>query len=335
MAWEMLMYPLTATVAVVSSLVVLYFTSPSLLIQTAMKYYIFASGMRVKFVGDDRFMFCYGERGIRRKDKSSILLIHGFTASKDQWLSLFKSLPKDLHLLAVDLPGHGNTTTPKDDQDVSMSELIGLMHKFVCLSGLDEQPFHIVGTSLGGAIGGLYTAKYSSHVERLTMICPAMKTPIESEFSLSVKAAIDLGPDNIDVSHCLLLPETPEQTQKLLDTCLYHKQPINRQILKGLIALREDKNIFFLRLFKCLARQENVTLLVEKAQDITRPTQLVWGEHDELIDKSGAELLKKVLPNCERVDMIERCGHSVNMDRPGAIMKTILEFRGEYDRKNV
>ncbi|XP_046575272.1 monoacylglycerol lipase ABHD6-like [Haliotis rubra] len=300
-----------------------------------MKYFIFASGMQVKFVGDDSFMFCYGERGTRWKDKSSILLIHGFTASKDQWLALFKKLPKDLHLIAVDLPGHGSTSTPKDEDDVSLSSLVDLLHKFVNLSGLAEQPFHVVGTSLGGVIGGLYTAKYNSYVDRLTMVCPAMKTPVDSEFSKQMLAAIDMGPDNLDISHCSLIPQTPEQTQKMLDSCLYHKQPINYQILKGIVALRAPKNHFYLRLFKNLAREENVTVLVEKARHISPPTQLVWGEHDELIDKSGAEVLKKVLPNCERVDIIERCGHSVNMDRPGAVMKTILVFRGEYDRKNV
>ena len=46
--------------------------------------------MQVKFIGDEDYVFCYGERGQKSPDRSSILLIHGFTSSKDQWNSAFK-----------------------------------------------------------------------------------------------------------------------------------------------------------------------------------------------------------------------------------------------------
>ena len=47
-------------------------------------------GMEVKFVGDESHVFCYGERGQKSESRPSILFVHGFTASKDQWLGAFK-----------------------------------------------------------------------------------------------------------------------------------------------------------------------------------------------------------------------------------------------------
>lgn len=41
--------------------------------------------------------------------------------------------------------------------------------------GLDEEPFHLIGMSMGGALAGLYAAEFPEHVHSLTLICPASK----------------------------------------------------------------------------------------------------------------------------------------------------------------
>ena len=45
--------------------------------------------------------------------------------------------------------------------------------QFVEAIGLNKEPFHLVGTSLGGAIAGCYAADYPSELCKLTVICPA------------------------------------------------------------------------------------------------------------------------------------------------------------------
>ena len=49
----------------------------------------------------------------------------------------------------------------------------------------------------------------------------------------------------------------------------------------------------------------------------------------QIIDVSGAEHLKKLLPDCRRKDIFPQCGHLVELDRPGALTKAIKEFRRE------
>ena len=41
-------------------------------------------------------------------------------------------------------------------------------------------------------------------------------------------------------------------------------------------------------------------------------------------------MLRAKLPNLQSVEVYDRCGHSVCMDRPGALVKSLLQFRGEY-----
>ncbi|KAK0058859.1 monoacylglycerol lipase ABHD6, partial [Biomphalaria pfeifferi] len=48
------------------------------------------AGMKINYVGDEEMIFCYGERHRPQANKPSIVFVHGFSSSKDQWISCFK-----------------------------------------------------------------------------------------------------------------------------------------------------------------------------------------------------------------------------------------------------
>ena len=52
----------------------------------------------------------------------------------------------------------------------------------------------------------------------------------------------------------------------------------------------------------------------------------------QLIDASGADVLEKKLQCCAQVDVFDKCGHVVSMDRPYYMSQAILKFR-EYAGK--
>ena len=67
---------------------------------------------------------------------------------------------------------------------------------FLCLqfaieTGLTEQPFHILGTSLGGAISAVYSAMYPEDVAKATLVCPASRTFITSNFYITKYTLIE------------------------------------------------------------------------------------------------------------------------------------------------
>ncbi|ESO99543.1 hypothetical protein LOTGIDRAFT_231126 [Lottia gigantea] len=329
--WSYIIYTSSAILATIfTGSILLFYTSPKHIMFLLLKLQTKRCGMSVKFVGDENYMYCYGERGSKNPKKTSILMIHGFSASKDMFLGLYKRLPSDVHLISMDLPGHGSSFTPKPDDEIGLKYMVHHIHRFVKLVGLYESPFHLIGTSLGGAIVGHFTMEYPELVDRLSLICPAMKTPEESIFSKTANEALLKGIENVEYKDLILLPVTPSEGQKMFDCVVYHKQLINKQVLQGLMDLRKPKNEFFLSLFKALAKEDCTSLLEDKASEIKCPTQIIWGKHDEVIDVSGAEVLHKKLANCKHIDIIERAGHSILLDRPGALTKSLLVFRGEY-----
>jgi len=40
---------------------------------------------------------------------------------------------------------------------------------------LTDSPVHLIGTSMGGGIAGLYASRYPDHLALLTLICPTGK----------------------------------------------------------------------------------------------------------------------------------------------------------------
>lgn len=45
--------------------------------------------------------------------------------------------------------------------------------QFVECIKLNKKPFHLVGTSMGGNVAGVYAAQYPEDICSLTLICPA------------------------------------------------------------------------------------------------------------------------------------------------------------------
>ena len=46
--------------------------------------------MRTKTVQAGDYIWCYAEKNERNPERLSLLLVHGFSASKDMWIQLIK-----------------------------------------------------------------------------------------------------------------------------------------------------------------------------------------------------------------------------------------------------
>jgi len=124
-------------------------------------------------------------------------------------------LPKDMEVISLDLPGHGETTT-SDDDDLSVEGQADAVHDFVSHAGIDTTKLHLCGQSMGGSIAGTYASKYHDSLSMLTLLCPATRTPKLSKFMESVLDGGDI--------HDWLLPETEEQVQKNVQRVYLQRQ---------------------------------------------------------------------------------------------------------------
>ncbi|KAF7249969.1 Monoacylglycerol lipase ABHD6 [Varanus komodoensis] len=250
----------------------IYMLWPSVFLTIFRWYLCWRNGLKVRYAQHEGYKFCYFSRGKPGFDPS-ILMLHGFSLSKSMWLLTLEYLPKDTHLICVDLPGHGETTclpgddyTPVDQakrlHQVSMFfraafsswvpaacsncgiPAMGIMGTgFVECTGLSRKPFHLVGLSMGGMVAGVYAALYPSDVCALSLLCPAgVRNPKDNKFITHLK---ELEESHKLVGNNPLIPLNVQQGVELYKLSVYHRCRISKQFLKAFLKQREQENKFY------------------------------------------------------------------------------------------
>jgi len=145
--------------AVLALALVAYFVLPSLLLKRATDSERKAAGLQQKtaLIGDHEIAYLEGGRG------EAIIMVHGFGANKDNWTRFAKFITPGFHVLALDLPGFGNSTS-LEKASYGIVEQAKRLNQFADAIGL--QRFHIVGNSMGGLHRGSicsYVFRESDH----------------------------------------------------------------------------------------------------------------------------------------------------------------------------
>uniref|UniRef100_A0A3B4F636 acylglycerol lipase n=2 Tax=Haplochromini TaxID=319058 RepID=A0A3B4F636_9CICH len=289
---------------------------PSALIKVYYWYWRRTLGLQVGYADCGGYRFCYSYRG-KPGMRPSILMLHGFSAHKDTWLTVVKYLPKHLHIMCVDMPGHEGTTRTNID-DYSIQGQVKRIHQFVETIRLNRKQFHLVGTGMGGNVAGVYAACYPSEICSMTLICPDGQS---TKFDNHVQ---DLEHSNYTLN-IPLIPTTPEEMEDMFKLCSHVRFKIPQQILQGLVDVREPHNTFYQEVFMEIVGEKSRYALQDHLHLITTPLQVIWGKQDQVVDVSGAAVIAETLSEC-RVDLLENCGHSVVMERPSRTARLILEF---------
>uniref|UniRef100_A0A673M0T6 Abhydrolase domain containing 6b n=1 Tax=Sinocyclocheilus rhinocerous TaxID=307959 RepID=A0A673M0T6_9TELE len=198
---------------------------PSSLIKVYYWYWRRTLGLQVRYADCGGYRFCYSYRG-KPGLRPSVLMLHDFSAHKDTWLPMVKYLPKHLHLLCVDMPGHKGTTRTNTD-DYSIQGQVKRIRQFVEAIRLNRKPFHLVGTSMGGTVAGVYAAYHPSDLCGLTIICPVgLKNQMESQFD-SQMHEVEHSQYTLNIP---LIPSTPEEMEEMLKLCSHVRFRVPQQV---------------------------------------------------------------------------------------------------------
>ncbi|XP_060622461.2 monoacylglycerol lipase ABHD6-like isoform X1 [Anolis sagrei] len=312
---------------VLISFLAVYYLWPSVLIRVGIWYKRKKNGVKIKYAKCKDYTFCYICRG-NPGPQPSMLLLHGFTASKDMWLELFKGFPKDLHVVCIDMPGHGDTTRLEGESYTGVDQ-VARIHQFVECVGLNRKPFHLVGISMGGMVAGLYAAYHPSEVHCLSLFCPAgLQSPTPSEYMKHMK---DMkSQEKSSAENNPLIPSSLEQAKDLIKLGIYQSPPkLDTQLIKGYLDYQRPHNAFYKKCFADISSEESRFLLHDNLTKIKAPMQVIWGKDDKIIDPSGAEVFAAAFPSSQ-IYILERCGHFIVGDRPRKSIKLLLEFNNSF-----
>jgi pimeloyl-ACP methyl ester carboxylesterase len=112
----------------------------------------------------------YLERGTAVHGQPTIVLLHGLMGCADTFLPLMRAFETELHVIALDLPGAGQSERRRDI-DPSLLNAAELVGRFVAEIGA-IRPI-VVGHSHGGAVAMSLAARHRDTMRSLVLLAPA------------------------------------------------------------------------------------------------------------------------------------------------------------------
>jgi pyruvate dehydrogenase E2 component (dihydrolipoamide acetyltransferase) len=238
-------------------------------------------------------------RYARRGDAAStVLLIHGFGGDLDNWLFNLDALGEQSTVVALDLPGHGQSdrTLP--------GRTLGDLGRFVMrfLDAVEIQSTHLVGHSLGGAIAAQMALDHPDRVDSLALIASAgLGDEIDTAYTegfVAAQSRRDLKPL---VEQLFARPELV--TRQLLDDILKYKR---------LDGVRELLSELGGSLFAQGRQREQPG---RRLGETGKRVLVVWGAEDRIIPAKHAGHA----PPSATIRIIESAGHMVQMEKAGEV----------------
>lgn len=241
-----------------------------------------------------------------------LLLVHGFTGSKENWLPLMPHLMQRFRIIAPDLPGWGESQR-LPDADYGFRAQAERLAAFVERVA-PGQPLRLVGHSMGGGIAAVYAGQSPPALQRLVLM-DAAGVPFDNDFARRVEA----GEHPFEVTDAASLA-------RQIDLVFMQKPWIPWPADRALIAQRRAQVGFERSVLTRIAGDPVLAFApAAAAQGITAPTLLLWCRDDRVIDRSAAEAWRQRIRHAQ-LALLDRCNHMPMMEQPAHTAQALLDF---------
>ena len=245
----------------------------------------------------------YVEKG--NKDIPAVIFLHGYSNSWHSFETVMNMFPPEMHLIALSLRGHGNSSKP--NEGYHPKDFVGDLSLFI-----DEKKLGasiIVGHSLGGVVAQQFAISYPQLTKALVLV--------DTDASFF---------DN---------PGLPE----FLDGILKFEKPVDYSFARDFQLSTLAQPIDSLQLALFINESLKLPLYVWKGVaaalievDFTKdlsiidaPILIMWGDKDVICLKKDQENFARNLKN-ERLIVYEGTGHALHWEEPERFVADVVSF---------
>ena len=246
---------------------------------------------------------------------ATVVMVHGFTGSKENWYPLAAGLRGRYTMLIPDLPGWGDSERHADADYgfVAQSERVA---DFIRAQS-PGKPVVLLGHSMGGGIAALVAARHPDLVSRVGLLDAAGVRFNDNQFGLDVLA----GKNPFGVSDA-------QSLRRYIDI-VFHREAAKPWIpwpaSRGMIAKRKQDAGFEQAVLERIGRGPERFAPGEAATSIRQPALLLWGRQDAVIDPSALDLYAALIPQA-RTLLVDDAGHMALMEQPRAVADAVVEL---------
>jgi len=237
-----------------------------------------------------------------------VILLHGYLGSKEIWEKNISELAKRYRVIAIDLPGHGQTAC------LGYVHSMELMAKCVkkVMDGLRLKKYVIIGHSMGGYVGLAFAELYP---ENLCGLCLCHST-----------ALADSEEKKKDRNRAIKLVKANKR--------VYTKETIkNLFATKNLKYLKEE--ISFATKIALSTTKQGAVASLEGMKDrpnrdiilgmVSYPVMMIIGEHDNILPYESLIAQSETIRE-KHVLILEHDGHMGFLESPLEVNKHLKKF---------
>ena len=255
----------------------------------------------------------YAYRDADAPDAPTVVMLHGFTGSKENWYPLAAALGGRYRVLIPDLPGWGESER-KPGAVYGFTEQAANVEAFIrALS--PGKPVVLLGHSMGGGIAAMAAARYPREIAKVGLLDAAGVRFKDNAFGLDVLA----GRNPFAV-------EDEASLKRYIDIVFHDakaKPWLPWPASTALIRKRRADAGFEQDVLARIGRSEDSLLPGQEAANIRQPTLLLWCRQDAVIDASALELYAQRIPQARKV-LLDGCGHMSLMERPAEVADAVV-----------
>jgi len=239
-----------------------------------------------------------------------LVFIHGLAGSWENWLEQLPAFAAERRVIAMDLPGFGESPMPRDT--ISISGYARIVDQLLGELGVDNGA--IVGNSMGGFISAELAISHPERVERLVLVSAAGITS-EHERTAHLIPALRVANRGLLMATAWFAAKSdavarrPRLRYVTLAVVTAHPNDLSAPLAAEL--LRGSGKPGFVDAFYTLTHYS----IRDRLPKIAAPTLIVWGARDRLVPLRDADVFEQLIPNARKV-VYPDTGHVAMLERP-------------------
>lgn len=229
-------------------------------------------------------------------ENRTIVFVHGSGGSSATWFLQLRGLSEDLHIVAIELNGHGKSPDKcgEDTMACYLEDIDLVVKRF-------EKPV-LAGHSMGGALTQLYALENPDLLSGIILIgtgsklrvAPMIFDLLQTDFEAYVSGA----------AHYMFEESTSEDL-----------------ISASLVEIRKCDPIIISRDYTACDQFD----IMDKVFQISLPTLIIVGENDQLTPVKYSQYMADKIPG-SRLKVVENAGHSVMLEQADIVNSEILSW---------
>lgn len=268
------------------------------------------TGQRLRYVE-----WSAGDRGAQQ---ITVVMIHGIAESVGVWQRVAPRVAEAegrARVIALDLRGHGRSTTPRD-HDYSIDALVADLEDFCLELDLYTQPIMLVGQDLGAAVALTYAARFPRLVGALVLLEYSHEMDTDRMLYHKLQAAKwQTAPDVVNFFNWQGWRDGPKRTTGQTMSYLTHLMHLDD---KGRWCFMMDSRFYF---------DHKPRQLLHALQEVRCHLQVVYGDRSHWVTELLAGRVAKKAQHARepRVEAIGNCTHWVLGDAPEEFLDVVID----------